>query len=94
VFTAHDGMDALNLLEQRGQSPVHLLCTDVVMPRLDGNELSQRMAVLHPEAKILFTSGNAGHTIVPAGATLLQKPFTLSALAHKVREVLDAGQGG
>ena len=61
------------------------------MPRLDGNELSKRLAVSHPEARVLFISGNAGHTPVPPGATLLQKPFTLSALAHKVREVLDLG---
>lgn len=92
VFTAHDGMDALNLLEQRGQSPVHLLCTDVVMPRLDGNELAERMAGTHPEAKVLFASGKTEHTVVHPGAIFLQKPFTLSTLAHKVREVLDAGR--
>ena len=92
VFTAHDGMDALGLLEQRGQSPVHLLCTDVAMPRLDGNELSRRMTVSHPEARVLFLSGNAGHDPVQPGETVLQKPFTLSALAHKVREVLDTGK--
>jgi PAS domain S-box-containing protein len=92
VFTAHDGMDALGLLEQRGQSPVHLLCTDVAMPRLDGNELSRRMAASHPETRVLFISGNVEHATVQPGAALLQKPFPLSALAQKVREVLDAGR--
>jgi len=91
VFTAHDGMDALELLEKRGQSMVHMLCTDVVMPRLDGNELSKRVAVSHPEAKVLFTSGNIEFANAYPGTTVLQKPFTLSTLAHKVREVLDAG---
>jgi PAS domain S-box-containing protein len=94
VFTAHDGMDALGLLEQRGQSLVHLLCTDVVMPRLDGNELAKRLAMSHPEARVLFISGNAEHVGVHPGSTFLQKPFTLSALAYKIREVLDAGGKG
>jgi CheY-like chemotaxis protein len=90
VFTAHDGVDALGLLEKRGQSPVHLLCTDVLMPRLDGNQLSKLIAVSHPETRILFTSGNVERAIVAPGAAHLQKPFTLSTLAQKVREVLDA----
>ena len=92
VFTANDGMDALGLLAQRGQNPVHLLCTDVVMPHLDGNELAKLMAVSHPETRVLFISGNAERAPDDAGATFLQKPFPLSALAHKVREVLDAGK--
>ena len=90
VFTANDGMDALGLLQQRGQSPVHLLCTDVMMPHLDGKELSKLMAMSHPETRVLFITGNAEHVPVDPGTTFLQKPFPLSALAHKVREVLDA----
>jgi len=71
-----------------------LLFTDVVMPQMSGKELSERVRALYPHTRILFTSANTGNAIVHQGAlnqgvTLLQKPFTPSALAHKLREVLD-----
>jgi two-component system, cell cycle sensor histidine kinase and response regulator CckA len=95
VLTAANGVEALNIRHQPGASHVDLLFTDVVMPHMSGKELSDRIRVLNPLTRILFTSAYTETSIVHqgvlhAGVTLLQKPFTPSALAVKVREVLDA----
>ncbi len=94
VTAAANGGHALNLVEQWGKKPLNLLFTDVVMPRLDGKELSERVRALHPETRILFTSAYTENAIVhqealDPGVAILQKPFTPSTLAHKIREVLD-----
>ncbi|MGA2279356.1 MAG: two-component regulator propeller domain-containing protein [Verrucomicrobiota bacterium] len=94
VLAATSGMSALRLVEQRGKESIDLLFTDAVMPQLSGKELSERVGALHPETRILFTSAYAENAIVhqkvlSPGVAILQKPFTPSALAHKVREVLD-----
>jgi len=94
VWAAADAVEALNLTRQRAPARVDLLFTDVVMPRLSSQELSERIQALSPRAKILFTSGYTETAKVPPnapsrGASLLQKPFTPSALARKVRQVLD-----
>jgi len=88
------GMSALGVVEQHRQGPIDLLFTDVVMPQLNGKELSERIQASHPETKILFTSAYTANAIMhqevlSPGAAILQKPFTPSALACKVREVLD-----
>ena len=95
VLAAANGMSALNLVEQRGGKAIDLLFTDVVMPQLNGNELSERVLALHPETKVLFTTAYTENAIVHQGVlnpdvAILQKPFTPSALACKLREVLDA----
>ncbi|MEI9960901.1 MAG: hypothetical protein WDM76_07130 [Limisphaerales bacterium] len=61
---------------------------------MSGKELADRVQASHPHTKILFTSAYTENAIVhqgvlDKGVTLLQKPFTPSALAHKLREVLD-----
>jgi PAS domain S-box-containing protein len=94
VLAAANGMSALRLVEQRGKESIDLLFADVVMPQLNGKELSERVGALHPETRILFTSAYAENAIVhqevlSPSVAILQKPFTPSALAHKVREVLD-----
>jgi PAS domain S-box-containing protein len=94
VTAAANGGHALHLVEQRATKPLDLLFTDVVMPQLDGKELSERVRALHPETRILFTSAYTENAIVHqealgSGVTILQKPFTPSTLAHKIREVLD-----
>ncbi len=94
VLTAVNGVEALNLKHQRKIGHVDLLFTDVVMPHMSGKELSDRIRAIYPHTKILFTSAYTESAIVHQGmlnegVTLLQKPFTPSALAHKVREVLD-----
>jgi CheY-like chemotaxis protein len=95
VFSASDGVEAMKILETPGREPIHLLFTDIVMPKMDGVKLSERVAQSYPAIKILFTSAYAEHAlihqgIVTPGMTLLEKPFGLSILARKVRDALDA----
>ncbi len=78
----------------RHKGPIHLLITDVVMPEMNGRVLSERLATLRPETKILFTSGYtantiAHHGVLEEGVQFLQKPFSIKDLAAKVREILD-----
>jgi two-component SAPR family response regulator len=70
------------------------MVTDVVMPRLGGRELAQRVAILRPATKVIFMSGYTvdavvQHGVLVPGTTYLEKPFTPETLARKVREVLD-----
>jgi CheY-like chemotaxis protein len=93
VLTAANGIEALNL-QQRDTGHIDLLFTDVVMPQMSGQELADRVRALYPKTRILFTSAYTENAIVhqgvlDKGVVLLQKPFTLSALANKLREVLD-----
>jgi PAS domain S-box-containing protein len=93
VLEAANGGEALLRCESE-QAPIHLLVTDVVMPGLGGADLAQRLAPLRPDMKVLFISGYADraaarHGTIQPGAAYLEKPFSLEALARKVREVLD-----
>jgi len=95
VLAAANGPEALSLTQQPDTGCIDLLFTDVVMPQMDGKELSDRVLALHPGTKILFTSAYTETAIVhqgvlDPGVSLLQKPFTPAALALKVRELLDA----
>jgi two-component system cell cycle sensor histidine kinase/response regulator CckA len=77
------------------EEPIHLLLTDVVMPRLSGPELAKRLAGARPEMRVLFMSGYTDdsilrHGVLDAKVAYLQKPLTTESLTAKVREVLDA----
>jgi PAS domain S-box-containing protein len=77
--------------------PIHLLVTDVVMPGLGGRVVAERVAGLKPGIKVLFMSGYTDdavvrHGVLAAEMAFLQKPFSPSSLARKVRAVLD-GEG-
>ena len=96
VLEASDGAEALRLVEQH-RGPVHLLLTDVVLPKMGGRQLAERMEVLRPEIKVLFASGYTDdvilrHNLLERRGRLVQKPFTGELLARKVREVLDESQ--
>ncbi|MFH0995664.1 MAG: response regulator [Pseudomonadota bacterium] len=96
VLTAINGGEALMLLERR-QEPVHLLLTDVVMPGMSGRELADRLLKIHPEMKVLFMSGYTDDAIVHHGvldpdAHFIGKPFAMTTVQRKVREVLDSGE--
>jgi CheY-like chemotaxis protein len=95
VWAAPNGIEALVLKKSRELGHVDLLFTDIVMPHMSGKELADRVRMIYPLTKVLFTSAyteNAANNqgVLEKGLSLLQKPFTPSALARKVREVLDA----
>jgi CheY-like chemotaxis protein len=95
VFPAANGVEALSLKNERDTGHIDLLFTDVVMPHMSGKELADRVRALYPHTRILFTSAYTESAIVhqgvlDKGVAILQKPFTPSALAFKVRESLDA----
>ncbi|MGE3269005.1 MAG: response regulator [Chloroflexota bacterium] len=94
VVEAPNGEEALQLAEAYN-GPIHLVLTDVVMPRMSGRDLAERVLVSHPESKILFMSGYTDDAVVQHGVqtqevSLLRKPFTPYALAARIREVLDS----
>jgi PAS domain S-box-containing protein len=96
VLTAHDGLEGLRVAEAH-EGPIHLLLTDVVMPRLSGRALADQLQTSHPAMRVLFTSGYTDnaivhHGVLAEGVHFLSKPFDLEALAKKVRDVLDAAE--
>jgi signal transduction histidine kinase len=93
ILEAENGAEALDVLA-RGEGPIDLVLTDVVMPMVNGRELGERLAVERPGLRVLFMSGYADDDIVrrgllPPGSPFLQKPFMPGDLSRKVREVLD-----
>lgn len=93
VTTAPDGAAALELARSM-IAPVHLLLTDMIMPGLNGRQLATAVAALHPESRVLLTSGFTEDILAdgaPEGMELafIGKPYTGRELAEKIREVLD-----
>ena len=98
VLAARNGHEALAAARAHADARILLLLTDVVMPLMGGRELTRRFRAIHPEAKVLYTSGYPDETIVSGGgfeaaAGFMRKPFTQSVLAHRVRELLDRAAG-
>jgi len=94
VLEATNGAEAL-ALARAYDGPIHLMITDVVMPQMGGAKLAAELVSDRPDMKVLFVSGYAETTFQRHGAInvttrFLQKPFSLKALARKIREVLDA----
>lgn len=94
VLDAQSGDDAL-LVCRNHQGPIHLLVTDVVMPRMNGKEVAGRLRAIYPDMRVLYVSGYTAdaidhHGVLETGIQFLQKPFSPLVLAMRVREILDS----
>ena len=95
VLVASNGIEALEVSE-RHEGPIHLLLTDVVMPRMGGRELAAELQRVRPETRVLFMSGYTDDAALRDGmldgdTAFIAKPFTRAALTAKVCEVLEVG---
>jgi len=92
VHQARNGEDALKILETEKLTP-HLLITDIIMPGIDGRDLSKRVKKIVPSIKIIFTSGYTDSHIdseglLEKGIHFIGKPYSISTISSKIREVL------
>ncbi|HYL63433.1 MAG TPA: response regulator [Candidatus Methylomirabilis sp.] len=96
TILARDGSEALRLFETN-KNRISLVLLDVVMPRLSGPEVYAKMSASRPELKVIFTTGytaEAGSLLALArnGATILQKPYSLTVLSQTLRRALDGAE--
>lgn len=89
VLEAADGDAALLLSQEHDQDSIHILVTDVVMPGMGGIDLAQKGREIHPDIRVLYTSGYAGDQPMPfdasdSSADFLQKPFDIDTLVRMV----------
>jgi len=92
VVEADDGKSALEWVESH-PDPIDLVLTDVVMRRMSGPELAERLKTSHPSLKVVYMSGYTGELIaerevLKRGITLLEKPFTRTALLNTIHATL------
>jgi PAS domain S-box-containing protein len=97
VLSAANGEEAL-VTSARHAGPIRLLLTDVVMPKMGGRELAERLATSRPDMITVFMSGYAGNALhsqggLAEGTHFISKPFTASELTKKLREILDRSGG-
>jgi PAS domain S-box-containing protein len=99
VLAATDAEAAMAIAD-RHPGHIHLLITDMILPRLSGRELAARLGIHRPAIKVLYVSGTsdeaiARHRLLAPGTEFLEKPFSIDGLLRKVRQVLGdpAGAG-
>jgi len=97
VLVAATAEEAVRICEEH-ESPISLLLSDVVMPKVSGPQLAQRLVDLRPELHVLYMSGYTDeaivhHGVLEPGTAFIEKPFTPEDLCEKVRDVLDAAAG-
>jgi two-component system, cell cycle sensor histidine kinase and response regulator CckA len=95
VLDAEAPDKALSLV-QSTPGAIHLVLTDMVMPRMNGQELAKRIATLKPEARFIFMSGYSDQAMgdevtLEPGVLFLENPFTMDALLRMIRQALEAG---
>ena len=93
VIAAASGPEAIEIAAQADRS-IDLLMTDVVMPRMNGRELADRLTATRPDLRVLFTSGYPSDTVVRHGiaearTAFIEKPYLPDDLARMVRDILD-----
>ena len=91
VLTAASGHDAVKIAGRPGQ--IDLLLTDVIMPKMSGREVADRVRVLQPGIRVLFMSGYtqgllSAQGVLEPGLYLIEKPFSATSLATKLNEIL------
>ncbi|HUS05293.1 MAG TPA: PAS domain S-box protein [Bryobacteraceae bacterium] len=96
VLAASGGPEAIELCLTNNER-MHLLITDVVMPKMSGRELANRIRAMRPDIQVLFVSGYTDsaivhHGVLDPGTDFLQKPFAPEQLAAKVRAVLEGNK--
>lgn len=93
LLAAKTPNEAMQLASQHA-GPIHLLITDVILPEMNGKDLAEKLQTLYPQLKCLYMSGYtadiiAQHGVLNEGVHFIQKPFSLSDMAAKVRDALD-----
>jgi YesN/AraC family two-component response regulator len=91
-LAANSAEEALSMAND--EERVDLLLTDVIMPGMNGRELSQALRGMRPELRVIYVSGYTDDAVLRSGIHaqrdgFLQKPFALSHLAREVRDILD-----
>jgi CheY-like chemotaxis protein len=95
VIEAENGVEALEIVD-RYDGPIDLVFTDVVMPTMNGRELSEQLAAKKPGIKVLFTSGYPADEVIRRGiadasSLFIEKPYVPDDLARKLREIFTGG---
>jgi PAS domain S-box-containing protein len=96
VICASSGADALEQVQDTGH--IDLVISDVVMPKMNGRELMERILLISPDTQVLFISGYGDDVILRAGISskaphFLQKPYSLKELGRKVQQILAVKAG-
>ncbi len=96
VLEAAWATDALTISECY-HGPIHLLLTDLIMPKMNGTHMAELIKMFRPGIRILFMSGYSGEVVVKHGldesrADFIQKPFTPTQLSNKLRSLLENSQ--
>ncbi len=92
TLEAQNAIEALQHASEPAET-IHLLLTDIIIPEMNGRELSERVVAIHPAIKVLYMSGYTDniighHGILEKDINFLQKPFTVRSLLQKVRQIL------
>ena len=87
-YTVLDTSDPQEALRIASQQAIHLLLTDVVMPLMRGTELARRLEAISPQTKVILMSAYTPGEVNASRRPFIAKPFTIDALAEKVRQVL------